>query len=153
MQEVQDFWRKVIWKNDSTSGKVKIYSDRNSMRNFEIESPDIDNGVKALKTGKSAGTDGVVGEFIKYGGNSLQLYLQELFQKIIEKGEVPQDWQRSRVTLLFKGGGKPRQEIGSYRPIAVMNVLSSQSVWMGNKQKTSDLGRRKQSTRGRTKWI
>ena len=134
VQEVQDFWRKVIWKNYMTYEKVKIFSDRKSMRNIEIESQDIDNAVKALKIGKSAGTDGVVGEFIKYGGNSLKVYLQKLFQKIIDTREVPQDWQRSRVTLLFKGGGKPRQEIGSYRPIAVMNMLAKVFGWIINRK-------------------
>ena len=112
--------------------KVVIFSDRKSMRNMEIERVDIDNAVKALKTGKSAGTDEVVGEFIKYGGECLKSYLQKLFKKIIEKGEVPQDWQRSRVTLIYKGGGKSRKEIGSYRPIAVMNVLAKVFGWVIN---------------------
>ena len=101
-----------MWKNYTTPKKVVIFSDRKSMGNVEIERVDIDNAVKALKTGKSARIDEVVGEFIKYSGECLKSYLQKLFQKIIEKGEVPQDWQRSRATLIYKGGGKSRKEIG-----------------------------------------
>ncbi len=63
-----------------------IYSDRKSMSNVEIERVDIENAVRALKIGKSAGTDDVVGEFIKYGRGCLKSYLQKLFQKIIDKG-------------------------------------------------------------------
>ena len=37
---------------------------------------------------------------------------------------VPRDWKKSRVTLIHKGRGKPKNNIENYRPIAVMNVMT-----------------------------
>ena len=51
------------------------------MRNLEIESQDIDNAVKAVETGKSAGTDGVVGEFISMVATALNYTSKSCFRK------------------------------------------------------------------------
>ena len=80
--------------------------------------------MKAIKNGKSCGTDGILGEFIKFGGEVLREALVKLFQEVLETGEIPKEWKRSRITLVHKGGGKPREEIGNYRPIAVVNVMA-----------------------------
>ena len=58
--------------------------------------------------------------------------LLKLFKEILEKGVVPQDWQRSRITLIHKGGRQPREEIGNYRPIAVINILAKVFGWIVN---------------------
>ena len=42
----------------------------------------------------------------------------------MENGTVPEAWKRSRVTLIHKGNGKPKEKIENYRPIAVMNVMA-----------------------------
>ena len=42
----------------------------------------------------------------------------------MENGTVPEAWKRSRVTLIHKGNGKPKEKIENYRPIAVMNVTA-----------------------------
>ena len=55
-------------------------------------------------------------------GETLRQALAGLFRKILEEGEVPQDWNKSRVTQVHKGGGKSRQDIGNYITIAVMNT-------------------------------
>lgn len=42
----------------------------------------------------------------------------------MEEGEVPQDWKKSRVTLIHKGGGKEKADIGNYRSVAIMNIMA-----------------------------
>lgn len=37
---------------------------------------------------------------------------------------MPLDWRKSRVTLIHKGGGKGKAEVGNYRPIAIMNTMA-----------------------------
>ncbi len=39
------------------------------MEDVNIEEQDIALVVRAIKTGKASGTDGIIGEFIKYGGD------------------------------------------------------------------------------------
>ena len=52
-----------------------------------------------------------------------------VFSSISEEGEVPQDWKKSRVTLLHKGGGKAKAENANYRPISTMNILAKVFGW------------------------
>ncbi len=80
--------------------------------------------MKALKNGKAAGTDMIIGEFLKYGGKAAVTTLHRIYSKVLEEGEVPLDWKKSRITLVHKGDGKDRQDIANYRPIAVINILA-----------------------------
>ncbi len=47
---------------------------------------------------------------------------KKLFEKILEEETVSEAWKRSRVTIIHKGSGKPKDSLGSYWPIAVINV-------------------------------
>ena len=108
-----------------------------------INKVSIVRAMNAIKLGKAGGTDGIIGEFIKYGGQALRQALVGLFRRILEVGEVPQDWNRSRITLVHKGGGKPREDIGSYRPIAVVNILAKIFGWVINDKMTRWMEERK----------
>ena len=134
---IEDYWRRIVWKEEEDIGNLYIYSNSREMGSVEMEEEDIDLAVKAIKTGKAGGTDGIVGEFVKYGGATLRQALVGLFGKILEDGEVPQDWNRSRITLVHKGGGKSREDIGNYRPIAVMNILAKMFGWVINRKLTT----------------
>ena len=134
---IEDYWRKIVWKEEEDSGHLYIYSDLREMDSVEVEGEDIDAAVRAIKTGKAGGMDGIIGEFVKYGGETLRQALGGLFRKVLEDGEVPQDWNRSRITLVHKGGGKPREDIGNYRPIAVMNILAKTFGWVINRKLTT----------------
>ena len=133
---VEGYWRRIIWQEEEEEeiGNVSIYSQFREMDSVEIEDQDIELAVRAIKTGKAGGTDGIIGEFLKYGGEALKQTLAGLFRKILEKGEVPQDWNRSRITLVHKGGGKSREDIGNYRPIAVINILAKVFGWIINEK-------------------
>lgn len=94
------------------------------MESAQIGEKDIDKAIKAIKTGKAGGTDGVLGEFVKYGDEKMKLAMKSMFSSIVEEGEIPQDWKKNRVTLIHKGGGKAKDEIGNYRPISIMNIFA-----------------------------
>ena len=40
---------------------------------------------------------------------------------VLMEGETPEEWRRSRIVLLHKGGEK--QELRNYRPVAITNIL------------------------------
>ena len=48
----------------------------------EITKEEVWKAVKALKTGKAAGTDEILGEFIKFGGEKMVDALHKLFREI-----------------------------------------------------------------------
>ena len=111
-----------------------IYNQCREMGRAEIGEQDVGLAMTAIKAGKAGGTDGIIGEFVKYGGEALRQALTGLFRKILEEGEVPQDWNRSRVTLIHKGGGKSKEDIGNYRPIAVVNTFAKVFGWVINEK-------------------
>lgn len=68
------------------------------MENAEIEIGEIKKPLKALKNRKTAGTDGIIGEFLKYGGLTLKKTIHNICAKTIHnicakvlEEEVPED--------------------------------------------------------------
>ena len=123
---VEGYWSKVMKTETRSRGpeNLVIYSDRKEMDAVGIEMVEVEQALSRLKNGKAAGTDNIIGEFLKYGGDIVKQVIVNMSQSILEEGEVPQDWKRSRVTLIHKGGGKDKADIGNYRPIAITNTMA-----------------------------
>lgn len=123
---IEKYWGPVICKatKEKEEKNITIYSDRRVMDNEGIEEREVERVIKVLKNGKAAGTDGIIGELLKYGGKAAVTTLHKIYNKVLEEGEVPLDWKKSRVTLIHKGGGKDRLDIANYRPIAVINIFA-----------------------------
>ena len=75
-----------------------------------------------MSTGKAAGLDGVYGEMLKVGGDSVVEWLERMFKVCWEKGEIPQDWQDACVVPIYKGKGD-RMECGNHRGISLLSVV------------------------------
>ena len=90
---IEDYWTRIIWNGEGEEdmGNLALYSEVKEMEGIEIEEKDIESAVRAIKIGKAGGMDGILGEFIKYGGEALRQAIAGLFRKILEEGEVPQD--------------------------------------------------------------
>jgi len=74
--------------------------------------------LKHAKNRKSCGLDNLPMEMWKFGGNELKIHLLELFNKIIEKNQVPQEWETGMVINIHKKGTKSKCE--HYRGIALL---------------------------------
>ncbi|MPC42104.1 hypothetical protein E2C01_035718 [Portunus trituberculatus] len=85
---VEDYWNRIIWQEEEEVGYRYINRQVRGMGSVEIEK-DIKVAIRAIKTRKADGTDGIIGEFIKYGGAALRQTLAGLFRKILQEGEVP----------------------------------------------------------------
>ena len=57
-----------------------------------------------LKNNRCAGEDRITVEMLKIGGGKIEQMLKILFNKIIDKGRIPQDWYNSDAILIFKKG-------------------------------------------------
>ena len=89
---------------------------RDLERDFTRE--EIREGLRKLKKGKAAGPDGIPNELYKEGGEEMISRVERIFNEVLRVERVPERWNESRVTLLFKGGGghKSRKELKNYRP-------------------------------------
>ena len=72
-------------------------SDSNGILDQPITLAEVHYFVKAIWNNKSAGSDGIVGELIKYGGNSMCEMLSTLFNLVWNKEYFPTDWREARI--------------------------------------------------------
>ena len=131
-----DEWVKHFTKLLNTSMKIDpkldehithfIEENRNAIfneLNFSIKEGDIVKAINFLKTGKSAGVDGILNEMFKAGTDSLMPSLIKLFNAILCKGHFPSSWRDNTLTPLYKNKGDANDP-KNYRGIAVASSFS-----------------------------
>ena len=85
---------------------------------------EIEEAVKKLKCGKSGGVDGLQPEHIKYGGHSLILWLQRIFNAIVALEDIPPCLKLGVTVPVFKGKGRDPLIPSSYRGITLTSVIA-----------------------------
>ena len=89
--------------------------------NSEITNEEILKSVKSLKSGKSAGMNGITPEFFIHGGESILVILNRLFNRIFSSGEYPTSWASSIIVPIHKKGDVNKTD--NYRGISLLDVL------------------------------
>lgn len=145
------FWNKLKFMTNNTKTKSSISikqwkehfeqlfeSDGNHdiPENIEIEATDditddifngpltydeINRAIKSMKTGKSAGNDGLTAEFYRFSLPNILPILHGLFNRIFKDGIIPKQWCESLVVPIHKKGSFDIP--GNYRGISLLNVL------------------------------
>ena len=83
---------------------------------------EVTEAMKGMKRGKAKDGAGVVAEMLKDSSDLFVEYMVLLFNDVLclRKG-VPAAWRKTKLTVVFKKGD--RQQVGNYRPIAIISVL------------------------------
>ena len=81
---------------------------------------ELNEMLKQAKNRKSCGLDNLPMELWKFGGNELKIHLLELFNKIIDKNQMPQEWETGMVINIHKKGTKSKCE--NYRGITLLST-------------------------------
>ncbi len=94
--------------------------------NAEVTMPEMLRCIKALKTHKAPGDDGIPSEFLKLashqeGNSSMAQGLLLLINWIWTTGEIPTQWENSTVVSIFKSGDVT--DTGNYRGISLMSTV------------------------------
>ena len=93
--------------------------------NAEVTMPEMLRCIKALKTHKAPGDDGIPSEFLKLasqqGNSNMAKGLLLLINWIWTTGEIPTQWENSTVVSIFKSGDVT--DTGNYRGISLMSTV------------------------------
>jgi uncharacterized C2H2 Zn-finger protein len=127
VQNLSDIYNKVTKKETLDPAML---GEKLAVR-WDLNGPpthgEIEKAIKALKTGKAPGTDGLNAEVFKYGGLTLVKRLVKVLAKFWPKqlGEkcdpIPQAWANSKVFPLWKGKGS-KKDPSNYRGIFLLDV-------------------------------
>ena len=89
-----------------------------SVLDRDISLEEIASCIRKLKNNKTGGSDGLVGELLKYGGLGMIQMLHQLFAVIWSEEFVPPQWREGLIVNLVKKGDK--EEPGNYRGITLL---------------------------------
>ena len=87
----------------------------------EITMGEVLGALEKMKCGKAAGVDDIAPESLKRGGWSMVEWMRRLFNVCMERGEVPEEWQRACIVPLYKGKGDKR-DCAKYRGVSLLSV-------------------------------
>ena len=89
---------------------------------------EVRRAVHQLKNNKAAGIDRISAELIKSGGEIILQRLHALIVNIWCEERVPEDWQKSELTVLYKKGDT--KECKNYRGISLLSVAGKTFAWI-----------------------
>jgi hypothetical protein len=105
--------RKLIKEGNKEFGEVEV-----EVQELTIEN--LNKATRNLKNKKTADSDGIHPELIKYGGNKLLKRMYELVRQIWEEEMIPEERKETIIVPIHKRGDRDRCE--NYRAIALGNT-------------------------------
>ena len=96
-----DDWREEVENIVRDCIELSVACEDNIL-DREIDSAEISRCLRKLKNNKTGGSDGLVGELLKYGGSGMVDLLQQLFSVIWREEIVPPQWREGLIVNLFK---------------------------------------------------
>ncbi len=89
--------------------------------NKPITITEVTQALKKMRNGRAVGPDGIPGELLKYGPETLHASIADILNQMFEEGEQL-DLGRGTLIVLPKPG-KPVGLLSSLRPIVLLNTL------------------------------
>ena len=102
-----------------SEGIADIYDDA---LDATITTDEVDHALTKLSHGRAPGLDEIPSELVKLGRKHLVPFLTRLFNTIYDKKTYPEEWSRSIVVPIHKGGNS--LDPSNYRGISLLSVIS-----------------------------
>ena len=124
------YWKKhdgddVSQENNENDSRADNDDDNDYFSlNRPISVEEIQLALRKLKTGKAAGPDGIISEFLKHAckSNAFIGFLVKFLNVLFDRGTYPESWSESIVIPLYKKGDV--NSPNNYRGISICNVCS-----------------------------
>lgn len=127
--QVKDRWREHFCELLNRPAPARRYHPSQQLwEELDIDTSEpseeeVEKAINKLKNNKSAGTDSVTAELIKCGGQPTRARFHSLLLKIWQEEQVPLDWKKSELCILFKKGDI--KDCKNYRGIALLSGRKS----------------------------
>ena len=120
---LSDYFASVFTREDLTHMRALDNDDdmTEALTTLEITAEEVERSIKELKSGKSAGPDGIHPRALKETCTAISAPLSILFNQSIREGTIPRAWSKGTVVPLFKKGN--RNEKNNYRPVSLTSVV------------------------------
>ena len=90
----------------------------------QVTTVDVTEAIKALKCGKACGHDGISSEHLKFAGRECHTHLALCLSAILSHGYVPSKFMKTVLIPVIKNKAGDHSDIGNYRPIALVSMVS-----------------------------
>ena len=93
----EDYETRIAGDELEVTGDVHLESLESDITDAEVYT-----AVRALKNGKAAGRNGIIGEFFKHSATFVVPFLVKFFNRLFTTGSFPQDWLKQLFTCCIK---------------------------------------------------
>ncbi|KAK9881891.1 hypothetical protein WA026_018088 [Henosepilachna vigintioctopunctata] len=104
-------------------GRKREDQENNEKQIEEITQEEVQENIKALKTRKAPGRDGVTNNSLKNLPTEIVKEIANIGNAVIKLEYYPKIWKKSETIMIHKNG-KPVNEASSYRPINLLSAIS-----------------------------
>src|SRR6266516_4046560 len=87
------------------------------LSDIDITEKDVINATSEFKEHKSPGVDGITSSYALKLKEMLAKPLRILYNRSIDKNEIPKDWKKANISPIFKKGD--RSAVENYRPLSL----------------------------------
>ncbi|OXA64322.1 Retrovirus-related Pol polyprotein from type-1 retrotransposable element R2 [Folsomia candida] len=108
-------------QSQKTTRLENINPNSSSWLDDPFDENELRTTIKKLSNNKTLGIDGIPNEVLKAISIRHTPQLLEIMNRILETGEIPEDWCKTLIQPIFKKGD--REEPSNYRPISLLSTL------------------------------
>ena len=123
MNDIESFWSKLFTSAGNASMGLRKYRVGEGMIEGECGFTlcEFEFVLKKLRREKEMDEDGVIAEHLMALDVRNKREVVKLMNEVLNGRDVPKEWKKSRVNLVYKGGCK--KSVKSYGPIAIISNL------------------------------
>ncbi len=130
MEAITKFYMELYGDNDNLAGGNSAEDTGKQIEWKEktgefpkIMRREVENAMEEAKNNKATVPDGIQNEILKVFKTELVPCLTRIFNEVVEKGWISEEWNVGEIIVLFKKG--ERDNIDSYRPMRVQKLETS----------------------------
>lgn len=101
---------------------VLSLTDSNPFLELQITIEEVIKSLNKCKNNKTPGSDNISFEFLKNLPENFRKYLTYLFNRLMDKEEVPSSWSKILLRMIYKKEDKNNP--ANFRPIALVNSVT-----------------------------